>query len=269
MKKAVVLICILCLCFGTKKASESTTKADSLKQDIKGFVEIPLFIVPAGFYSPFFPDQALTPHLNTMHFLGGSYAYYPGKNVHFAPELRFQNATFFNDWWDRPYRPNVIPGDDAEISISSDLTVLSLGIKYSPHSWKSSLRPFASVHIGRAWMRNTLSVTDCDEDDNDEEMLERFLKQNSYVYNLEAGLEYDFGNFLMFLSLNYMASWDDFEYYDFDSLEPVRETPASKTFIGRDEFRSDIVEFHKEAPRYRGPLSMFGARIGFFWRLGI
>jgi len=209
-------------------ASDSTLQADSLKQDIKGIFEMPVFIVPAGFYAAYFPDQALTPNLDPIHFAGGSYAYYPGKYVHFAPEVRFQIANFFDEAWNRPYRPNVIPGDDAEISISSGISVLSLGVKYAPHTWKRDLRPFASVHFGRAWMRNTLAVVDCDEDDNDEEMLERFLKQNGYIYNLEAGLEYDLGNVQVFLSINYMASWDDFEYYDFDALQNVRETPAAQ-----------------------------------------
>jgi hypothetical protein len=100
-------------------------------------------------------------------------------------------------------------------------------------------------------------------------MLDRFLKQNSWVYNFEAGLEYDIDGFVISLSLNHMASWDDFEYYDFDSLSNVTSDPAEKSFVSQDEFRSELVEFHKSAPRYRGPLSLIGVRFGLAFRLPV
>ena len=59
-----------------------------------------------------------------------------------------------------------------------------------------------------------------------------------------------------------MRFWDDFEYYDFDVLTEVTANRASKPLLRQDEFQSELVEFHKTAPRYQGPLSMIGVRIG-------
>jgi hypothetical protein len=269
MKKAVVLLSIVWLYFSPVFGSENIFETDSLDYFPTMILEAPLVIAPLSFYSPLFPDQALAPNLKTQHFIGGSYALYPNLKSNIAFEGTLMFSEYFRESWDRPYRPNVIPNDDATLALSSTSTVFSLGLKYVPRHWSSPIKPFAAAHIGRMWMRNSMDVTDCDDDDNDREMHEIFLRQNGFIYSFETGLEYDFGDTVFFLSFNHMASWDDFEYYDFESLQPVNSSPAAKSLVQQEEFRSDIVEFHKTAPRYRGRLSMMGLRFGVLFRVGI
>jgi hypothetical protein len=240
---------------------------DKTYLETKGFLEVPLLLIPAGHYSLQFPDQSLTPELDPIHSIGGSYSYYKTEYAHFSPELKFQSATLFNDSWDRRYRPNIGRSDEAEVSLSQSLTTLSLGVKYVPRSWRRPLRPFASAHFGRTWMRNTIAVLNCDEEESDDEMLERFLKQNAYTYNFEIGLEYDFGEVVVFASATHLGSWDKFEYYDFDALNEYAPSSTPLSSLGRDEFRSELVDFHKTAPRHNGRLSMFGFQVGAFLRL--
>jgi hypothetical protein len=270
MKTAAFLTVLSVLASIMSVGSDRAHYSDTTLTKIKGYFEIPLAIVPLSGVGAQFPDQALTPYLDPMFSFGGSYAYYPSANSNFAIEARLMGSIFYRNSWDLDYRLEIARGVESTLNLRSELTTFSLGMKYVPRLWYSPVRPFGTIHFGRAFMHNSISVEEvCIGDEEYPGMHDRFLRQNGYTYGFELGLEYDTGELVLFLSVNYNASLDEFEYYDFDRIRNVRPTPAAKSLVSQDEIRSELVEFHKTAPRYRGRLSMFGFQVGAFWRLAI
>lgn len=272
MKTAAFFSLLLWLITTSGFASNLAPWQDSTRVEPRWFIEAPFVLVPLGFAGVQFPDQALTPNLDPMFAFGGSYAFYPSLESNLAFEARLTGTTFNRNTWDLDYRPEIAQNEETTLELRSELTIFSLGLKYVPRHWKSSVRPFATAHFGRAFMHNTMWVEERCPDGVEHlpGMRDRFLRHTGYVYSFELGLEYQWESMVFFASINHTASWEEFNYYDFDALNDFRAQPVipdAKTFVSEDEIRSGLVDFHKTAPRYRGRLSMFGFQVGIFWRL--